>query len=455
MGGSLQKINKEYMESLILNGALEGNILPLTSLCNVHCIFCSHRQNPDGVEVYHISPRSLAQVERTLSYMDPSRPVIIGESVTRIIEGEPFTHPLIKDILRLIRTRFPSTIIQITTNGCLLDEDTVEFLSQLDGVVINLSINSITEIGRALLMGDVNPQSSLNSVALLQECRIPYHGSIVAMPHLIGWQDLEQTITWLSLSGAETIRVFLPGFSEQAPPALRFEPSLWDELNSFITRLREKVPTPLSCEPPAIHDLQPRVAGVIAGSPAARAGVYAKDIIISVNNVSSLTRVHAFKQVVTGSFPEITLRRRDELIKVKIPKEQNERSGLVMDYDIDPLLIKDIARVVRQYRATQVLILTSELASQIIRMAKARFFEGIAEVKIKAVRSRFFGGSIKAAGLLTVADFMAAIEECFRKPWRPQLILLPGLAFDRRGRDITGRSYFDLEEQFKVAVKIL
>lgn len=450
-----EKINVQYVESLILNGALEGNILPLTSSCNVRCIFCSHRQNPAGVEVYHIPPRSLAEVKRTLSYMDPSRPVIIGESVTRIIEGEPFTHPLIKEILQLIRTSFPATTIQITTNGCLLDEDAVKALGQLGGVVVNLSINSATELGRAMLMGDVNAQRSIKSVALLQECSIPYHGSIVAMPHLVGWQDLKQTITWLALHGAETIRVFLPGFSEQASPALRFEPSLWNELNSFVARLREKVSTPLSCEPPVIHDLQPLVAGVIAGSPAARAGIRAGDIIVNINNRAALTRVHAFNQVLTAAFPEISLLRRGKLINVKIPKKLNERSGLVMDYDLDPLLIKDIARVVRQHRASQVLILSSELAGPIIEMALVRFLEDIAEVQIKATRSRFFGGSIKAAGLLTVADFMAAIEEHFQKPWRPQLILLPGLAFDRRGRDITGRSYFDLEEQFKITVKVL
>ncbi|OPX90440.1 MAG: molybdenum cofactor biosynthesis protein A [Pelotomaculum sp. PtaB.Bin104] len=455
MGGNLTKIDGQYVESLILNGALEGNILPLTSSCNVHCIFCSHRQNPAGVQVYHIAPRSMAEVKRTLSYMDSSRPVIIGESVTRIIEGEPFTHPLIKEILQLIRITFPFTTIQLTTNGCLIDGDMADFLRKLGGVVVNLSINSATELGRAMLMGDTAPHRSLKSAALLQGHGITYHGSIVAMPHLVGWQDLEQTINWLALYDAETIRVFLPGFSKLASPALRFEPHLWEELVSFVDGLKDKLLTPLSCEPPFIHDLQPQVAGVIAGSPAARAGVRSGDIIKEINNTAALSRVHAFKQVLASPHPAVTLHRGGRIIKLKISKAQGERSGLVMDYDIDPSVIINIARVIRQQRAAEVLVLTSELAGRLMKMALASFIEDIAQIKLLVVHNRFFGGSIKAAGLLTVADCLSALEEYFQKPWRPQLILLPGLAFDRSGRDITGRSYFDIEEKYRIAVKVL
>lgn len=33
-------------EYLIYESAFRGNILPVTSLCNVGCMFCSHRHNP-------------------------------------------------------------------------------------------------------------------------------------------------------------------------------------------------------------------------------------------------------------------------------------------------------------------------------------------------------------------------------------------------------------------------
>jgi len=449
-------MNANHIENLILHAALAGNILPLTSSCNLCCIFCSHRQNPSGVEVCRIAPRSRVEVERTLSFMDPAYPVVIGESVTRIIEGEPFTHPAIVKILQLVRDRFPVTTIQITTNGSLLDERTVERLRLLDRIVINLSLNSATEVGRAVLMGDANALNSIKCPLLLKEYGVPFHGSVVAMPHLVGWQDLEETIKYLSECGAETIRVFLPGFSELAPPALRFDPSIWNELHFFVTRLREEISTPLTCEPPVIHDLEPWIAGVIAGSPAEQAGIRTGDLIVKVNETTPLTRVHAFKKVLGTSSPVLTLIRGDEQINVRIIKNSGERSGLVMDYDMDPGLIEDISRVIQRRRVSQVLVLTSEFAGPVIKMALEQY-QSVAEIQVVVVRNRFFGGSIKSAGLLTVEDFSRALEEFLHgcPGWQPQLVLLPGLAFDHRGRDLTGRFYMDLGERYGLMVEVL
>ena len=54
-----------------------------------------------------------------------------------------------------------------------------------------------------------------------------------------------------------------------------------------------------------------------------------------------------------------------------------------------------------------------------------------------------------AAGLLTVSDFAGALRDWYKGyAWHPDLILLPGLAFDLRGRDLSGRSYLDLAEEF-------
>lgn len=446
-----------YIESIVLTGAREGNILPLTSACNVRCVFCSHRQNPPGVEFYRVAPRSRSEVKRILSFMDPGRPVVIGESATRIIEGEPFTHPDITEILRSVRAAFPRTTIQITTNGSLLDEGTVDFLGRLGNVVIYLSLNSAGEMGRALLMGDVTAGRAVKSAALLNRCGVSFHGSVVAMPHLVGWGDLEDTVKYLCACGAETVRVFLPGFTSLAAPALRFEPSLWEELNAVVSRLREEVEVPLTCEPPAIGDLEPKVTGVIAASPAAGAGIRAGDVIEAVNGLPAHTRVHAFKQVLKAGSPEINVRRGNETFVLRIPKKPGEKSGLVMDYDLDPGLIGDMARAARRRGASRVLALTSELAGPVMNLGLQKFWGETAEVEALAVKNRFFGGSIKAAGLLTVADFGAAVEEFLqRRPGDiPRLALLPGLAFDRRGRDLTGRSYLDLGERFGITFEAI
>lgn len=69
------------------------NILPLTSTCNLRCLFCSNAQNPPGVEVFSIPPLPLPLVRRLIPLLNPHRKIIIGEAASRISEGEPLTHP--------------------------------------------------------------------------------------------------------------------------------------------------------------------------------------------------------------------------------------------------------------------------------------------------------------------------------------------------------------------------
>lgn len=414
MGEMTGKKNAGYIESIILTGAGKGNILPLTSACNVRCVFCSHHQNPSGIEAYRIAPRSLAEVERILSFMDTGRPVVIGESATRIIEGEPFTHPAITEILRLVRATFPRSTIQITTNGSLLDEKMVDFLSRLGNVVVTLSLNSAGEIGRALLMGDVNAGRAVKSATLLKEYGVSFHGSVVAMPHLVGWSDPEEAVRYLCACGAETVRVFLPGFTDLAAPALRFDPSMWEELQLFVSRLREELTVPLTCEPPVISDLEPKVTGVIAASPAAGAGIRAGDIIEAVNGSPAHTRVQAFNQVLKAWSPEVMVKRGNEPMVLQVKKEPGERSGLVMDYDLDPALIGEMARSARRRGASRVLVLTSELADPVVNMGLWQFWREKAEVEAVVVKNhfrRFYQGCRTAYG--------DGFQDCRgRIPWR-------------------------------------
>ena len=445
------------VEKMILYGAGEGNVLPLTSVCNVRCVFCSHRNNPPGVEVYRIPPRSLEDVERTLCVLDPVKPIVVGESATRIIEGEPFTHPALEEILRMIRSSFPRTAIQITTNGSLLNQEKVELLESLGNVVIYLSLNSARVKGREVLMADPRGLQAIQSAALLQKHGVPFHGSVVALPHLVGWKDLKETIKYLCACGAETVRVFLPGFSSLAGPELQFESFLWKEVGAFISRLREDVRTPITCEPPLIEGLQPEVAGVIATSPADLAGIRAGDVIEAVNSSSVHTRVQAFRQILKAGRPRLRLKRGSKPFTVQIQKEPGQRSGLVMDYDLDPALIDDLARAVQRHRVPRALALTSRLAGPVLKLALRQFWRGRQELEVVEVKSLFFAGTICAAGLLTVTDFGAAVLTFLESKPRQKLplVLLPGLAFDSRGRDLTGKSYLELEERFGLPFEIL
>lgn len=442
------------LEQALVASARQG-ILPITSACNTRCIFCSHRQNPPGVEAYHLPPRSLGEIEASLDLMPDPEKIVIGESVTRIMEGEPFTHPAIDEILRLIRTRFPNAIIELTTNGTLLDENRIDWLNELGGMEVNLSLNCLEPGLRRKIMSDRNGGTAPRAAELLGRRGICYHGSIVAMPWIAGWDDLRQVIRHFDQSQARTVRIFLPGFTRLAPVDLRFDAALWDEVAAFVDGLRAEVRVPLVSEPSRLSDLRPVVLGVIAESPAGSAGLAVGDVLTAVNGVRPFSRVDAFGLVKKSGNPAVTVQRGAILRDATIGKEPGQQSGLVMEFDLDPR-DKDLAvQVIKRRRARRVAVLTSVLARSVVALGLENAIPRDVEFAVGSVPSLFFGGSIVCAGLLVADDFLRHVDKTGWPLARPDLAIIPRRAFDETGRDLTGRSYLDLEDEWGVPVELV
>jgi len=426
----------------------EGNILPLTSTCNLRCIFCSNAQNPKGVETFFLPPLPFPLVQQLIALLDPRRKIIIGEAASRFTEGEPLTHPEFWIILECIRRIYPKTIIQITTNGRLLNRTAIKKLSDMRPLEINLSLNSATPAGRWLLMGDRRASRVLEAADLLAEAGITYHGSIVAMPHLAGWQDLKLSCGFLQEHGAATVRIFLPGFTKLALPELRFDPgAMYRKLRQFREEQEAVSNTPLILEPflgEHWRDLRARIAGVIPGSPAESAGIRRGDIIKSVNGKPVKSRVDAFKRVYKSVHPCLELEGRE--FPVSFWKEKNDGAGIVMNYDLDWELVKKARRVIRDHQARNVLVLTSIWGLPWLRSVLPEWEGGGVRVHLAAVPNGFFGGTIASAGLLTTLDFRKTLREIIEKRGDIfDLVLLPGRAFDFEGRDLLGRHYSRLQ----------
>ncbi len=113
---------------MLLKIVQNNNILPVTSVCNMACKFCSHRNNPSDLDIYSLGHLDLSLIEELLDYLPAEGPVIIGESATRIIEGDPITHPDFKKIINRIRYKYPEKQIKITTNGSNLNHQMVDLL---------------------------------------------------------------------------------------------------------------------------------------------------------------------------------------------------------------------------------------------------------------------------------------------------------------------------------------
>ncbi|SMB91069.1 Radical SAM superfamily enzyme, MoaA/NifB/PqqE/SkfB family [Thermanaeromonas toyohensis ToBE] len=436
------------------------NILPLTSTCNLRCIFCSHHQNPPGVEAIFISPLSLKEIEELFGYLDPARPIVIGESATRIVEGEPLTHPEFFTIMRSLRRRFPHTLVEITTNGVLLDKPQVEALKGLKPIEVKISLNSVTSGGRQKLLGAGGAAGILKAIEELTRGGIPCHGSIVAYPKVVGWDDLEKTIYALVQAGALTVRIFIPGFTHRAPAILRFDPwGFRQELESFLENFRQEVKIPIIVEPPFLRDLIPEVAGVLPGYPAEGSGLKRGDVLLEIDGQVPRSRVEAFRLLSRPGRHKLKVRRpgqelreagRELEILLEVPL--GGKSGVVMEWDGDPEVLKAIHRSCLRHQARKAVVFTSELAHRVMEgMVSA--LPGVA--KVIPVRNRFFGGSIACAGLLTVEDFLASWEELRKKGEDPDLLLLPGRAFDFRGRDLVERHYTELAQVSGLPVEIL
>ncbi|SJZ34272.1 DUF512 domain-containing protein [Selenihalanaerobacter shriftii] len=445
-------------EQLIILSAQERNILPVTSACNFNCLFCSHQYNPAGIEVFNCGHRTLEQIKGISDFLNPEQKIVIGESITRIIEGEPFSNPNIIQILTYLRKRFPQTVIQITTNGSYLDLDKIKLIDNLDLIELNLSLNSANPVLRKRLMADKSGEIVLEGVRNLAKFKIPYHGSIVAMPMISNWDDIEEAIKFLDDNQAKTVRIFLPGYTKLTPAKLQFDLNLWTDLIDYIDQLNQKYKVPITVEPPLIQDLNVNLQGVITDSSAANAGLRKGDQILSINQTEVKTRVEAFNRLLKSGFPEIKYERDGEIKETELNKQANESSGIVLDYDISLSRLNKVKEIITKSSANKVLIFTSKLAKNVVDLGIDEFLDGIlAEVDIKviSVKNRYFGGSIMAAGLLVVDDFLVAFNGNVSEIKSADLILLPENPFNNWGYDLVGKHYENLEEVVNCLVTLV
>lgn len=435
---TLVKTPPPSIEALLYHAQMQG-VLPITSCCNMRCIFCSNAYNPSGCEIFTISPRPLKQIEDTILWLGGSRgPVIIGESVTRINEGEPLTHPEFLEILQLVRKHYPQRPIQVTTNATLLTEDLVKQIAELQ-VDLMISLNTVGY--REKLMGDRDPERTLSNVKAIGG-RVRFEGSIVALPFITGWEDIEDTAKFLTDAGAWSVRILAPGFSGAHPLLGNVTSSTWSQIRALSNDLGERLKIPVLFEPPKITCVTPVVEHVLPKTPAHRAGIRPRDVITTVLKRRVFSRTEAFELIRDNENPALTYSRQGVFYDAVIHKPRFMPSGLVMYDDLSSREWFEWERKSRVKRR-QVLVLTSSLAKPIIEAALQKR-ELVA--RVESVPSVFFGGNIRAGGLLTVKDFVAKYEQISASGFTPDVVTLPKRAFDPWGRDLAGISYRAFEE---------
>lgn len=440
---------------ILLKTVQNDNILPITSVCNMNCRFCSHCNNPIGLEVYRFGHLDISLIKELLEFLSPDGTLVIGESASKIIEGDPFTHPAILEIIYLIRDKFPDKQINITTNGSYLTDRVIKCLKENEPVELNISLNCSDPDERVFLMGDKNPAIVFEGLELFKEYNIIFHGSIVAMPHLMGWEYLVETIDFLASYQPASVRIYLPGYTRYAADSLKFDiDSIYNSLISLVDRLAEYYAFPLLLEPPQIDDFTCRIKGIIPASPAAAVPLKKNDIVKRVGADEVKSRVEAFDLITRRKDPLIVINRDNSLVQIPLKKEAGEKSGLVFDYDLDLKTINSIERVIRDYRGKDILLLTSILAEGLLQKV-AEHMQGIYSktiVDVMAVSNNFFGGSIACAGLLLCDDIIKAVKKNNKKY---DLIVVPGIIFDIFGNDLIGKNYKIIAQECETEIEII
>ena len=447
----------EEIKNLIIQSAKEDNIVPIISKCDAGCIFCSHKNNPPDIQVVSVGVRSLEDICQTLDDLNKDQAITIGESASNIIEGEPLLHPDFMAVMTLIRRNFPDTPIAVTTNGRYLTKAIIDSLCRLKGITINLSMNSSSIEGRMKLMNDTKEQAltAIKSVRYMHESGMNFSASMVGMPNITGFSDIKNTIMYLAENGAESVRIFMPGFSAFVKEDIFPDgESIHRQLKTFIEALSVEIPCPILLEPSYVTDLLPVVSGVLHNSPAWLAGIRRGDIIASVNGQKPLSRVDAWNLLDGSGKRLVSYKRQGRILNATWENTSFGSSGIVMEYDYDMRQVSYLKQVMTSAPG-KVLSLTSEFAYHVICQAYEQLNIRKEHCEVFMVKNHTFGGTIRAAGLLTVDDYVDAYKEYCESNEEPAAIIVPQISFNYLGKDLKGRHFEELKKRIGKPVAVI
>lgn len=230
----------KFMYETVAIGAT--NQLPISSVCNARCMFCSNEMNP--FKIHRIGFRPLDDVKKGIALLDPNTAEIrLGDSLPgRISEGEALLHPELITILKLIRDKIPNNVIQINTNGTMLTKELIEALVPFKPMNFTISYHSdIPEHWcRIFSLGKDKYDIARNSFFLLKKNEFNVEATLVPLPAMVGYDDIENTIKNLRCY-TSNISIYAPGYSRLITPELKKLMAVdYCELSRFLTAMRKK-----------------------------------------------------------------------------------------------------------------------------------------------------------------------------------------------------------------------
>ena len=243
-------------ETLALGGK-PTNQLPISSVCNAKCVFCSNKMNP--FPILREGFRPLEDVKKGIALLDPQAEEIrLGDSLPgRISEGEALLHPDILTILPLVRKKAPHSALQINTNGSMLTKEFIASLMPFKPMKLTISYHSDNPKHwcKIFSLGRNEYKVAYESFYYLSMNGFVIEAVMVPLPHLVGYADLENTIKVLK-AWTNHLMIYLPGYSFKASEELK---KLLDvdfrELSSFFIQMRKKYKIEIFVQPDLFRPL--------------------------------------------------------------------------------------------------------------------------------------------------------------------------------------------------------
>lgn len=446
------------------NCLLKGsNNLVITTKCNINCCFCSRKFNPFPTKSYH---RDFNEIVEEVKMFIPYRMKKINTSISRMTDGEPFTHPRIWDILELIRKMYPyrrsprlSDKIMITTNGTYLTEDNLKKLEELKGIIIVHSINGTDIEDWIKLSGSTRKFAEIatNVPKLIKNFDIEYMPSIVAMPKIVGYDGIERTIRDLYKYNVKSIRVFLPTYTKYA--SKEEQEMLYcdeNELINLIDKLKEELQTNIWLYPVTYADLTPKLHGL------ENFGINPSDEILHINSKKIFSRTHATNILLhSRGIVEIMIKTKDGQIKqinldiLKIHLRNYLDFLVNEDITFTPETIEE---KVRKYQ--KILVAHSEAGERIVKKAFEKAISWNEKLKKKkfyfqTVYNDFYGGNVQCSGLLLCQDYKKYIKKFIDENFKPDVVLMTHDTFDLSGRDLLNNHIYDVCNELDIKFELI
>lgn len=249
-------ILSKYMYETVAGGF--NNQLLISSVCNSRCIFCSNNMNP--FPIYREGFRPLEDIKKGIVLLNPKpgQEIRLSDSLPgRISEGETLLHPDILKVLKIIRDKFPSNTIQITTNATLLTKDFIEKLISYKPMMFTISYHSDNPKYwcKIFKLGLDKYKIASSAFIHLSKNGFIIEGTIVPLPNFVGYEDVENTIKFMGCF-TKSIVVFAPGYSFKISKGLKRKLHTdFRELSRFLIKMRKKYKVALDLLPDLLKPL--------------------------------------------------------------------------------------------------------------------------------------------------------------------------------------------------------